>query len=101
MAEWMKTALSAARLLIVLALLVAASGGAVQASESEGGGCTKLSGSAKFCMAGDEVTAGAYCVPGQSGGCETCAATGVYATTCFSSGGMQHHYYTPTAPPGE
>lgn len=94
MTDGMKLILSVARLTLVLSLLAGASAAAANAELPQSdGGCQSASGSGLFCAAGSVMTASSKCVVGQSGGCETCESSPVQANTCFSSGGMQHHYY--------
>jgi hypothetical protein len=92
------TILSIVRFSLAVGLLVVVGHQSARAADEENGGCSAYFEGDYYCAAGETITANRYCVPGQSGGCETCT-TSYYLDTCFSAGGKQHSGYTPTEPP--
>lgn len=84
------TLLSALRLVLVVAVLLAISGTDANARAQNDGGCNPTTLSGWACAKGSAFSEGKFCDPGLSGGCETCWYTGNLLQTCFMSGQDEH-----------
>ncbi len=91
-------ALSGARLGLAVLALVLVTGAEAQATDGQGGCSAADPG--WYCATASSFEGTSYCIPGQSGGCETCHHTGDTDDKCFYSGGPKHTGYKAEAYPG-